>query len=50
MIFEGKVDESEVGKLKNGMPLDINLGAVQNQKFNANLRFIAQRKMRKVVL
>lgn len=41
MIFEGKVDESEVGKLKNGMPLDINLGAVQNQKFNANLRFIA---------
>ena len=41
MIFEGKVDESEVGKLKNGMPLDINLGAVQNQKFKANLRFIA---------
>ena len=41
MIFEGKVDESEVVKLKNGMPLDINLGAVQNQKFNANLRFIA---------
>jgi len=26
MIFEGKVDEAEVGKLRVGMPLEVNLG------------------------
>lgn len=41
MIFEGKVDEGEVGKLKLGMPLEISLGAIENQKFIANLKFIA---------
>lgn len=41
MIFEGKVDEGEVGKLKVGTPLEINLGAIEGKKFNANLRFIA---------
>ena len=41
MIFEGKVDESEVGKLKIGMPLEVTLGAIQDQKFNADLRFVA---------
>ena len=41
MIFEGKVDEGEVGKLKIGMPLEINLGAIQDQKFEALLKFIA---------
>ena len=41
MIFEGKVDEGEVGKLKVGTPLEINLGAIENKKFNAKLRFIA---------
>lgn len=41
MIFEGKVDEGEVGKLKIGTPLEISLGAVEGKKFNAKLRFIA---------
>ena len=41
MIFEGKVDEGEVGKLKVGTPLEINLGAIEDKKFNAKLRFIA---------
>ncbi|MGB5378055.1 efflux RND transporter periplasmic adaptor subunit [Muriicola sp.] len=41
MIFEGKVDEGEVGKLRLGMPLEINLGAIQDQKFEAKLKFIA---------
>jgi HlyD family secretion protein len=41
MIFEGKVDEGEVGKLKLGMPLEISLGAIENQKFVAKLKFIA---------
>ena len=41
MIFEGKVDEAEVGKLKVGMPLNITMGAVQGQELKAKLKFIA---------
>ncbi len=41
MIFEGKVDESEVGKLKVGMPLKVSLGAIDDKEFDAKLRFIA---------
>ncbi len=41
MIFEGKVDEGEVGKLRLGMPLEISLGAIEDQKFEALLKFIA---------
>ncbi|MBT8264685.1 MAG: efflux RND transporter periplasmic adaptor subunit, partial [Muriicola sp.] len=41
MIFEGKVDEGEVGKLELGMPLEISLGAIEDQKFEAKLKFIA---------
>ncbi|WP_297797469.1 efflux RND transporter periplasmic adaptor subunit [uncultured Eudoraea sp.] len=41
MIFEGKVDEGEVGKLEIGMPLEISLGAIDDEKFEARLKFIA---------
>jgi HlyD family secretion protein len=41
MIFEGKVDESEVGKIKEGLPLEITVGAYDNRKFNAVLDYIA---------
>lgn len=41
MIFEGKVDEGEVGKLKVGTPLKISLGAVQDVELDAKLKFIA---------
>ena len=41
MIFEGKVDEGEVAKLEVGMPLEISLGAIDDKKFEANLKFIA---------
>lgn len=41
MIFEGKVDESEVGKLDEGMPLILTLGAVEDEKFDAKLEYIA---------
>lgn len=41
MIFEGEVDEAEVGKLKIGMPLDISLGALEKSTYNAKLKFIA---------
>ena len=41
MIFEGKVDEGEVDKLEIGMPLEISLGAIEDKKFDAKLKFIA---------
>jgi HlyD family secretion protein len=41
MVFEGKVDEGEVGKLKVGMPLKVSLGAISDKEFDARLRFIA---------
>jgi len=41
MIFEGKVDESEVGKIKEGLPLEITVGAIENSKFDAILNYIA---------
>ena len=41
MIFEGKVDEAEVGKLLVGMPLEVNLGAIEDQSLDAELKFIA---------
>jgi len=41
MIFEGKVDEGEVGKLKVGTPLKISLGAVEGTELDAKLKFIA---------
>ena len=41
MIFEGKVDESEVGKLHEGMTLILNIGAIDSDRFEARLEYIA---------
>ncbi|MEM9916952.1 MAG: efflux RND transporter periplasmic adaptor subunit [Bacteroidota bacterium] len=41
LIFEGEVDESDVGKLREGMPLELTVGAIEDKKFDANLEFIA---------
>lgn len=41
LIFEGKVDESDVGKLKEGMPLLLTVGAINNHSFEATLEFIS---------
>jgi len=41
MIFEGKVDEAEVGKIKDGTELEVSLGAIEKKKFPAKLNFIA---------
>ncbi|MFT0713373.1 efflux RND transporter periplasmic adaptor subunit [Flagellimonas lutimaris] len=41
MIFEGKVDESEVGKIKEDLPLEITVGAIENHVFDAVLDYIA---------
>ncbi|NEV92889.1 efflux RND transporter periplasmic adaptor subunit [Psychroflexus sp. YR1-1] len=41
MIFEGKVDESEVGKIKEGLPLEITVGAIEDKTFKATLDYIS---------
>ncbi len=41
MIFEGLVDESEVGKLREGMELVLNIGALQGKPFTAVLEYIS---------
>ncbi|MDT8417683.1 MAG: efflux RND transporter periplasmic adaptor subunit [Lutibacter sp.] len=41
MIFEGKVDEAEVGKIKKGTVLEVSLGAIEKKKYPAKLNFIA---------
>jgi HlyD family secretion protein len=41
MIFEGLIDESEVGKIKTGMDLLVSIGAIENEKFPAELEYIA---------
>jgi HlyD family secretion protein len=41
MIFEGKVDESEVGKISENLPLEITVGAIENKIFDAVLDYIA---------
>ncbi len=41
MIFQGKVDESEVGKIKTGMDLILSVGAVEKEKFDAILEYIS---------
>ncbi len=41
MIFEGKVDESEVGKLVKDSKIEVSLGAIEEKKFPAVLTFIA---------
>jgi HlyD family secretion protein len=41
MIFLGRVDESEVGKLREGMELSIQIGAVENERLRGTLEYIA---------
>lgn len=41
MIFEGKIDESEVGKIKEGMPLILTIGAIEDVEFDAILEHIS---------
>jgi HlyD family secretion protein len=41
MIFDGRVDESEVAKIKEGMKLDIKIGAIDKERFEGKLEYIA---------
>lgn len=41
MIFIGKIDESEVDKVKEGMELILSLGAIEGKSFPAKLEYIS---------
>ena len=41
MVFEGNIDESEVGKINEGMPLILTIGALEDVSFDALLEHIS---------
>jgi HlyD family secretion protein len=47
MIFKGRVDESEVGKLREGMPVEIVVGALEDLKFAGKLERISPKSLAK---
>jgi len=41
MIFKGNIDETEVGKIREGMNLILTIGAIEEESFNARLEHIS---------
>ena len=41
LIFDGNIDETEVGRLSTGMPVKISVGALQDLSFDAVLEYIS---------
>jgi len=41
MIFKGKIDETEVGQLHEGMPIKLTVGALRDACFDAVLEYIS---------
>jgi len=47
LIFQGRVDESEVGGLKEGMPVAITIGALGEERLSGKLEYIAPKGIEK---
>ena len=41
LIFRGNIDETEVGRLSEGMPMKLTIGALQDLSFDATLEYIS---------
>jgi HlyD family secretion protein len=41
LIFRGNIDETEVGRVKEGMPITLTIGALSSTKFDAVLEYIS---------
>ena len=41
MIFKGKVDETEIGKISEGMLIKLTVGAIENEIFDASLEYVS---------
>ncbi len=47
MIFEGTIDEGEVGRIKEGMPIKVTVGAYPDKSYDAVLNYIAPKGVEK---
>lgn len=41
LIFKGSVDETEIGKIREGMPIKLTVGALESQTFDAVLEYVS---------
>ena len=48
LIFKGKIDETEVGRIHEGMPVKLTIGALQNLTFDAKLEYISPKGVEEI--
>jgi len=47
MIFKGYVDETEIGRINEGMPIKLTIGAIENRTFDAILEYVSPKGQEK---
>ena len=47
MIFRGNVDETEIGRINEGMPIKLTVGAMESRKFDAELEYVSPKGVEK---
>ncbi|MDD2437959.1 MAG: efflux RND transporter periplasmic adaptor subunit [Massilibacteroides sp.] len=47
MIFKGNVDETEIGRIHEGMPIKLTVGAMESATFNAVLEYVSPKGVEK---
>jgi HlyD family secretion protein len=47
MIFKGNVDETEIGRIHEGMPIKLTIGAMDSRTFEASLEYVSPKGVEK---
>ena len=47
MIFRGTVDETEIGRIREGMPITLTIGALEGETFDATLEYVSPKGVEK---
>lgn len=47
MIFKGNVDETEIGRITEGMPIKLTIGAMEGRTFDARLEYVSPKGVEK---
>ena len=47
MIFKGNVDETEIGRIHEGMPIKLTVGAMESRVFDATLEYVSPKGVEK---
>jgi len=47
MIFRGNVDETEIGRIREGMPITLTIGALESETFDAVLEYVSPKGVEK---